>query len=126
MVVLDANVVLEILEKRARLDAVLAAIKQYENQYTLAVTTLSLSNVFYVLEKNKYDPGIAERLLKTYRFLPVESEDAIWAFEHYQGVDFEDALQVAAAVREGCGVFMTLDKVLARKYRKFLNIQLIS
>ena len=124
MIVLDANIVVEILEQRDRKSAVIAALRGHEG-HDNAVTALTLSNVFYILERNKKEITAAEPLLKCYKVLGVASEDADWAFAHYNGTDFEDALQVATAIREHCAAFLTLDVTLAQKYGKFLPIELI-
>jgi predicted nucleic acid-binding protein len=124
MIVLDTNVVLEILEKRGRLQAVAHTLNRYKDDVS-AVSTLTLSNVFYLVEKHKNAVTVAEELLKTYRIIGVAPEDAAWAFARYNGKDFEDALQVAAAMREKCSAFLTIDAHLARKYGKLLNVELI-
>jgi len=124
MIILDTNIVVEILEKRSRLSAVLEYLKQNQHEI-IAISTLTLSNVFYLLESHKTDVSVVEPLLRSYKIVSVTAEDANWAFAHYKGKDFEDALQVASACREACGSFVTIDKQLAKKYDKFLPIQLI-
>lgn len=124
MIILDTNIVIEILEKRSRLPAVLEYLKQHQSE-TIAVSTLTLSNVFYLLESRKIDVSIVEPMLRSYKIVAVTTEDADWAFVHYKGKDFEDALQIAAACREACGAFVTIDKRLAKKYNSFLPIKLI-
>jgi predicted nucleic acid-binding protein len=124
MIVVDTNIVVEILEKRGKLPAVLDYLKQNQDE-EVAISTLTLSNVFYLLESHKVDVSIAEPLLQSYKIISVTAEDADWAFTHYRDVDFEDALQVAAARREACIAFVTIDKKLAKKYDKFLPIELI-
>lgn len=124
MIILDTNIVVEILEKRSRLPAVLEYLKQNQGE-TIAVSTLTLSNVFYLLESRKIDVSIVEPLLRSYKIVGVTPEDADWAFTHYKGKDFEDALQVASAYREACSSFVTIDKQLAKKYNNFLPIKLI-
>lgn len=124
MIVVDTNIVVEILEKRSKLPAVLDYLRQNQDE-EVAISTLTLSNVFYLLESQKVDVSIAEPLLQSYKLISVTAEDAAWAFTHYRGVDFEDALQVAAARREVCIAFVTIDKKLAKKYNAFLPVKLI-
>lgn len=124
MIILDTNIVLEILEKRDRYHATIRALNRYKREKN-AVTTLTLSNVFYMTERHKSAFMTAEKLLKTYKIVGVTPQDAEWAFGHYKGKDFEDALQVAAALREKCTVFLTIDSSLAKKYGKYLAIDLI-
>jgi len=125
MIVIDTNIVVEILEKRSKLLAVLDYLKQNQDE-EVAISTLTLSNVFYLLESHKVDVSIAEPLLQSYKIISVMAEDADWAFTHYKGIDFEDALQVAAALRETCVAFVTIDKKLAKKYDAFLPVELIT
>lgn len=124
MIVVDTNIVVEILEKRSKLPAVLDYLKQSQDE-EIAISTLTLSNVFYLLESHKVDVSAAEPLLRSYKLISVNAEDADWAFDHYKGTDFEDALQIAAARREACSAFVTIDKQLAKKYDAFLTVKLI-
>jgi predicted nucleic acid-binding protein len=124
MIVVDTNIVVEILEKRSKLLAVLEYLKRNQDE-EVAISTLTLSDVFYLLESHKVDLSIAEPLLQSYKIISVTGEDAGWAFAHYKGIDFEDALQVAAARREACTAFVTIDKKLAKKYDAFLQVKLI-
>ena len=124
MIVLDTNIVLETLEKRDHHLVVLNLLRQHSYE-TYAVSTLTLSNVFYVAEKSHAATSVAEKLLKTYKIFGEVTEDADWAFAHYHGKDFEDALQVAAARRAGAKLFVTLDGPLAKKYQEFLPVQLV-
>ncbi len=124
MIVVDTNIVVEILEKRSKLPAVLDYLKQKQDE-EVAISILTLSNVFYLLESHKVDVSTAEPLLRSYKIISVTAEDADWAFTHYEGMDFEDALQVAAAWREACSSFVTIDKQLAKKYDAVLPVKLI-
>lgn len=124
MIVVDTNIVVEILEKRSKLPAVLDYLEQNQDE-EVAISTLTLSNVFYLLESHKVDVYIVEPLLRSYKIISVTTEDVDWAFTHYKGKDFEDALQVAAARREVCSAFVTTDKQLAKKYAAFLPVKLI-
>ena len=65
-----------------------------------------------------------ELLLGTFSWLPVLETDVAWARSRYQGKDFEDALQIACALREGCTKFVTLDQKLATKFSGPLSIDL--
>jgi predicted nucleic acid-binding protein len=125
VIVVDTNIVVEILEKRSRLPVVLDYLKQNQDE-EVAISTLTLSNVFYLLESHMVEVSTAEPLLRSYKIISVTAEDADWAFSHYKGIDFEDALQVAAAKREACSAFVTIDKQLAKKYDAFLPVELIA
>lgn len=126
MIVLDANVVMEILDQRRQYQAVLKALAAHRHQNApAALSTLTVSHVFYLAEKAHIPLDQAEALLASYKTFGVLPEDVAWALDHYKQDDFEDALQVAAALREGCTSFMTLDQSLAEKHRRYLPIELI-
>jgi len=124
VIVLDANIPLEILQRRRRYAETLAALACYQDEI-FYISTLSISNCMYVIEKLGTDLAKTEAFINAYHHLSVTAEDAAWAFAHYDGDDFEDALQVASAIREGCDVFLTLDSGLAKKYGSLLPIELI-
>jgi predicted nucleic acid-binding protein len=63
-------------------------------------------------------------MLSENKILPLALEDYRWAVDNEQGRDFEDALQVAMAIRTGCSSFITLDANLAKRYAK-LPIEII-
>ncbi len=125
MIVLDSNVLLEILEHRKRYDETLETLAGYGDKYTQAITTLTVSNVFYIAERANIDFANIENLVSAYQHLDITAADVRWALDHYQCDDFEDALQVASAVRSGCSHFITLDGQLSKKYADYLTIQLI-
>jgi len=122
----DANILMELLEKRVHAVAVRSIIAQYQEAgEDLAISTLSLSHVFYLAESHKLTMRSVELLAFSYKMYDVVASDAAWALEHYAGTDFEDALQIAAAKRVGATTFLTLDAPLAKKYQKFLPIKLV-
>lgn len=127
MVAVDANILQELLENRRRVDKVQAVIAQYtELGEDFAVSTLSVSHIFYLAEAHKISMKRVEQLVAKYGVYDVVAADVDWALAHYKGRDFEDALQVAAARREKCTAFLTLDASLASKYDKFLTIELVA
>lgn len=126
MIALDANILLEILEERRFYTQVVSKLEDLATtDVNLAISTLVVSHVFYLAERHKLPTVRTEALISRYKVFDVLREDVAWALRHYAGKDFEDALQVAAARREKCSAFVTLDKELATKYSKFLNIELI-
>lgn len=122
MTLFDTNVILEILENRRNYEA---AVTAFANHQESTVTALTVSTVFYIAEKDKLDLNKVEQIIQSLGYIDLLAADVDWALRHYAGKDFEDALQVAAARREKCSAFVTLDKELATKYSKFLNIELI-
>jgi predicted nucleic acid-binding protein len=122
MIFIDANVVLEVIEKRAHVDACEQMLRNSEEK---SISILSLDLVMYFLEKDKIALEPARGFLESFVWLPVTDADAQWAFAHFKGDDYEDALQVSCAIREGCSNFVTLDKLLAKKYANTISIELL-
>jgi predicted nucleic acid-binding protein len=123
MICIDANVLLEIIEKRSRARACERFLDIQEADKAISMLTLDL--VFYFVEKDKLEWAPAKTFLDSFTWLPVTEGDGHWAFAHCENKDFEDGLQVACAVREKCGKFVTLDRGLAKKYANQLDIKLI-
>jgi predicted nucleic acid-binding protein len=118
----DANIVLEILLERTNMQKVAHTLK---NEKNLVVSTLTVSHVMYFAEKNKVDLVAAEKLINRFKRLDVVDVDITKAFGIYQGQDYEDALQIACAVRNKCTTFITHDQNLAKKYAKTIKIKLV-
>lgn len=126
MIAVDANVLLEIIESRNRKTAVRNAIAAYGNQdESLGISTLSVSHLFYLAEAHKIPLKRVEQVIAPYLIYDVVAADVEWALGRYVDKDFEDALQIAAALREKCTTFITLDTLLAKKYNTYLTIELI-
>lgn len=126
MTVLDTNILLEILELRQYYEATLATLKLHQDtQSMLGISTLTVSNTFYLAERHKVSPQRVELLIQNYQIFSIIPEDITWALSYYQGKDFEDALQIASALREGCTAFLTIEASLAAKYSHLLNVELI-
>lgn len=124
MIVVDANILLELIEERLRYEKVRDMLADHSEQQLYA-STLSISIAFYIAESHKVSPDETERVISYFEAVDVVKADIIWALKHYNGKDFEDALQVAAARHAGAKLFVTLDAELAKKYQKFLSIQVI-
>lgn len=123
MVFVDANVVLEVIERRTHADA---CEKMLRNSEEKAISLLTLDLVMYFLERDKIAWEPVRVFLESFAWLPITDADAQWAFAHFKGEDFEDALQVSCAIRENCHEFTTLDKSLAKKYANVLRVELLS
>ena len=123
MICFDANVLLEIVLERSHA----GECQKYLDNTTqdAAITALTAHLIMYFAERHKLNLEAAERLLELFVWLPLNEADIRWAIEHYKGDDFEDALQVASALREGAKKFVTLDQKLARKYKEDLPIKLL-
>ncbi len=127
MVAVDANILQELLENRRWMDKVQAVIAQYtELGEYFAISTLSVSHIFYLAEAHKISMKRVEQLVAKYGVYDVVAADVDWALDHYKGKDFEDALQDAAARRKRCTSFLTFDALFAKKYDKYLVIELVT
>jgi len=124
MICLDANVLIEMMLGRQRANLCQKYIDQTDQD--LAITLLSLDLTMYYAEAHKLALRPIEQFMRLFIWLPMIDADAQWAFEHFAGKDYEDALQVAAASREGCSRFVTLDRNLAKKYPKNIAIDLLA
>ena len=115
----DTDVVLDVLTKRDPFYAAAATLfsKAEKGEITLCVSSLTFSNLFYILRK-QLAAGIAHEVLRTFRQLVtvVAVDDAIVEQALEGGfTDFEDALQYFAALSAGCTVLITRN---IRHYRK--------
>lgn len=124
MICLDANVLLEIIADRTNAQACRSFIGNTDKE--LVTTMLSVDLVFYFVEAKKLQREPAEAFLRKFTWLPLTEADGEQAFRTYDGRDFEDALQIACALREGCSEFVTLDKALAKKYADTLAVRLLT
>jgi predicted nucleic acid-binding protein len=122
MVFIDANVLLEVILKRVRAKACEHFLINDKNK---AISTLTVDLVMYFVERDKLDWEPVKVFLESFNWLPLTDSDAQWAFTNFKGNDYEDALQVACAIREGCSRLVTLDGSLAKKYAENIAIELI-
>lgn len=125
MLCIDANVILEVVEKRTRSETCQNFLEAATTG-NKTTTMLTVDLVMYFAEKNRLDLKLVKKYLDGFIWLPLMPADAEWAFAHFNGKDFEDGLQVACALREGCSGFVTLDQGLAKKYAKQIAVTLLS
>jgi predicted nucleic acid-binding protein len=119
MTFVDANVLLEIILKRLRAETCKLFLSNNEDK---AISTVTLDLIMYFVERDKLDWKPIKTFIENFIWLPIVDGDAQWAFAQ---LDFEDALQVACAIREGCNKFVTLDAQLSKKYSKNMTIKLL-
>jgi predicted nucleic acid-binding protein len=117
----DTNVLMEILFARLRMQA---AIEALDAESELATSILSLSTTFYYVERDNYSKAATHAFFKGYQILDMNEADYNWAAQNDQG-DFEDALQVACAMRHGCKKLITLDADLAKRHNKHIAVKLV-
>ena len=122
MIFVDANVLLEVIQKRTRTKE---CEKILGNDKSKAISILTLDLIMYFIERDKLLWEPVKDFLESFSWLPISDADAQWAFMNFRGDDFEDALQVACAIREGCSSFVTLDVALSEKYKQTMRFELI-
>ncbi len=112
-VLLDTNVILDSMLQRTpwhvEADAILQAAAR--GKVTCAVTALSIANLFYV-GRRIVGEGQARSDVRTclavFTILPMNRQTLIDA-DAYPGPDFEDNIQIAAAVAAGLDAIATRD-----------------
>lgn len=122
MIFVDANVILEVIQKRTRAKECEQFLRNDKNK---AISVLTLDLVMYFIERDKLPWEPVKNFLESFSWLPIIDADAQWAFMNFKGDDFEDALQISCATREGCSSFVTLDTALSEKYKKTMTVELI-
>lgn len=124
LIFLDANVLLDIiLPERPRL----ALVQQFlADTPAVAISALSVHLAVHFGQKAGLQRSGIEATLAPLLILPINGEAVQWAFANVEGDDFEDALQVAAAVQNGCQKFVTSDVALARRYHSFIDMKLLA
>lgn len=115
----DTDVVLDLLARRDPFHTAAATLFSMaeSGKVTLCVSSLTFSNLFYLLRK-QLSARTAVEVLRTFRQLVtvVAVDDAIVAQALGGGfTDFEDALQYFAALSAGCTTLVTRN---VRHYRK--------
>jgi predicted nucleic acid-binding protein len=109
---LDTNVILDIALRRPDLfDGSKRALEKCEREgHELSVSWHTLSNIFYILRRDRGRAKAVEfirQLLTFSNVAPVNHVDALRALD-YRLNDFEDALQLSAA--EGCRAELILTR----------------
>lgn len=112
---------MELFFRRPRQQAVIAAVTALPEDAVLCISMLSVSTLFYFVEKAGIDAARAHKFLQNYTILDAAPADYEWATDNDAG-DFEDALQISCACRSGCGSFMTLDQKVGAMYGRFLPV----
>jgi predicted nucleic acid-binding protein len=115
MVFLDASVVLEIILKdRPHLEQAQQFLETLTDDTAISILTVHL--LMYFGRKQGIADELLENVIGENELLSIAPEDYVWASLNERGKDFEDALQVATAIRNGCKSFITFDATLAKAY----------
>ena len=123
MVFLDANILLELAltDRRKKLQV----IQFLDGGEGFMMSILSVHLLIYFGLKDGLVLEDLFGIADSYKLLDINEDDYEWAKKHCVGGDFEDALQVASAVRNQAKDFVTLDANLAKNYEKFIKITLL-
>jgi predicted nucleic acid-binding protein len=120
---LDANVLLEILLGRQHEAAARRLIEQCTDELQISALTAHLVVHF---GQTIVALPVVRQFLADYTILGLESADFQWALTNIRGNDFEDALQLAIAIRNGCALFSTFDQALVSRYADLSSIRVQS
>lgn len=117
---LDANILLEIILNRPDQQIARSVIEEQTDEIFISALTAHLVTHF---GKVIVDLPVLRSFLADYNILGLEANDFEWAFTNTRNIDFEDALQLAVAIRNGCDEFVTFDKHLAELYKNLIQIK---
>lgn len=112
-VLLDTNVVLDVLLRRGQWLADAEAVWRATSrgQLTACITASSLTDIYYIsrrLASLSSARQVVRQCLDCLELLPVDGEMLEQAYALH-AADFEDALQIAAAMRGGLDAIVTRD-----------------
>lgn len=120
-VLLDANILLEqLLPGRQRAETVAEILAVMDTPS--CITTLTIHLIFHFGRIERIPDKLLHEAIAKHIILPLLVEDYLWAKNNEKGQDFEDALQVAAALGADCGQIITLDKALAGNYVDVIEV----
>jgi predicted nucleic acid-binding protein len=113
-VLLDTDVVLDILLKREPWQTEIAALRSSRESAAIefAITSLTVANAFYVCRKQTGSNralSSVKYLLETFLIFPVDFATPSAAAE-FPGTDFEDNVQIAAALANTADSVVTRDR----------------
>lgn len=116
---LDANIPLEIVLGRQNQQLAKELLAQYSEDLNISSLTAHLITYF---GQKRVDLTVLRHFLGDYTILSLDPADFEWTFNNIRNDDFEDALQLAIAIRHGCNSFITFDKQLVDTYGSLKNI----
>ncbi len=125
MILLDANILLEILiAGRPNAEAVLAWLER--NQSPCSISMLTVHLVLHFGLKDGLDIETLQTFLSDYSKEALLPEDYAVALRLLKGHDHEDALQLAVAERTNATAIVTLDKSFATTYQDLIPFTLLT
>lgn len=120
MILLDANVLLEMLiAGRAKKESVFEWMEQNTQEFCISMLTVHL--VLHFGLKDNLNISDIKTFLADYPKIALLPEDYVTAMGLLKNKDHEDALQLATAERTGCSHIVTLDKRFSEIYKDRIN-----
>jgi predicted nucleic acid-binding protein len=120
MILLDANVLLEMLiAGRAKKDDVFEWMERNTEDFCISMLTVHL--VLHFGLKDNLNISDVKTFLADYPKIALLPEDYVTAMGLLKNKDHEDALQLVSAERTGCSSIATLDKRFAEIYKDRIN-----
>lgn len=120
---LDVYILMEIFFHRSQAGTVAQWLDS--NGKTLVTSALAVDLVMYFIERKHQSKDLGRQFLQQYQVLSLTANDVNWAYQHDAG-DFEDALQIACALRHGCQQFVTLNHKVRPMYGQYIDIVTIN
>lgn len=119
---LDANILLDVLFDRANYGVARNYILKNDGNLHISALTAHLVTHFglKILELN-----VLHKYLDDYYIEDLTAQDVEWALNNVRNSDFEDALQLAVAIRSNCQEFVTFDKTLFNTYKDLATIKVV-
>lgn len=116
---LDANILLEILLDRQNNHIARGYLQHHAGNLGISALTAHL-----VIHFGTVIVGlpVLRKFLDDYKLQSLTDADFAWAFQNARNDDFEDALQLAVAIRAGYDEFVTFDKTLYEAYKTLPTI----
>jgi len=119
---LDANILLEVILNRSNAQTVRKLLRKHAENLSISPLTVHLV-VYFGLQVTNL--SVLQKFLSDFTILPQNSTDTDWAFNNCCDDDFEDAIQLGVAIRNGCTIFYTQDKKLYKNYKKLPQIKVV-
>jgi len=120
MILLDANVLLEMLiAGRAKKEGVFEWMGQNKEDFCISMLTVHL--VLHFGLKDNLTISDIKIFLADYPKIALLPDDYVTAMGILKNKDHEDALQLVSAERTGCSRIVTLDKRFSETYKDRMN-----
>lgn len=118
-VFLDANILLEIIfQRKNHRTSRKVIVENYGNLYISALT----AHLVVYFSSSIISLTEAHTFLEDFEILPLEEDNFNWAYLNIKDKDFEDALQIATAIKHNQNIFYTYDKALYNSYKDLVII----